>query len=71
MEKLEIISIVNKPSGWCAGIVIVPKIKLSICVDLTKLNEIVCREHHILPSVKQTLDQLGELKLFSKLDANS
>ena len=36
-------------------------------VDLTKLNQSVCREHHILPSVAQ----IGYAKVFSKLDANS
>ena len=42
-----------------------------ICVDLTKLNESVCQERHILPSVEQTLGQIGGAKIFSKLDANS
>ena len=41
-----------------------------ICADLTKLNQNVCRERHILPSVKQILAQLGGAKIFTKLDAN-
>ena len=54
-------------------IVVVPKSngKVRICVDLTKLNTSVCREHHILPSVEQTLAQVGDAKYCSKLDANS
>ena len=44
---------------------------MRICVDLTKLNENVCRERHILPSVEQVLAQIGDAKHFSKLDANS
>ena len=40
-------------------------------MDLTKLNENVCRERHILPSVEQVLAQIGDAKHFSKLDANS
>ena len=53
--------------------VVVPKPNGSvrICVDLTRLNENVMRERHIMPSVEQTLAQLNEAKLFSKLDANS
>ena len=53
--------------------VVVPKPggKVRICVDLTKLNANVCRERHILPSVENTLAQLGGAKHFSKLDANS
>ena len=40
-------------------------------MDLTKLNQGVCRECHILPSVEQVLAQIGNTKVFSKLDANS
>ena len=45
--------------------------KVRICVDLTKLNKSVQREQHILPSVEQSLAQLGSSKEFSKLDVNS
>ena len=64
---------VQEPTEWCSGIVVVPKPngQVRICVDLTKLNESVCRERHILPSVEETLAQLGNAKVFSKLDANS
>ena len=53
--------------------VVVPKAngQVRIYVDLTKLNENVCRERHILPSVEQVLAQIGDAKHFSKLDANS
>ncbi len=73
MEDLGVISKVQEATDWCAGMVVVPKPngKVRICVDLTKLNESVCRERHILPSVEQTLAQIGGSKIFSKLDANS
>ena len=45
--------------------------KVQICVDITKLNESVQRERHILPSVEQSLSQLAGSKVFSKLDAIS
>ena len=53
--------------------VVVPKadVKVRICVDLTKLNESIQRERHILPSVEQTLGQLAGGQVFSKLDAHS
>ena len=53
--------------------VVVPKQNgnVRICVDLTKLNQSVCRERHILPSVEQVLAQIGGAKVFTKLDANS
>jgi len=52
--------VMPKPSG-----------AVCICVNLTKLNQSVKRERHILPSVEQVLAQIGSAKVFSKLDANS
>ena len=73
MEHLGVISKVKEPTEWCAVMAVVPKAngKIRICAGLTKLNESVCREHHILPSVEKTLAQIGRAKVFSKLDANS
>ena len=73
MEQLGVIAKVSEPTDWCAGMVVVPKGngQVRICVDLTCLNERVCRERHPLPAVDQTLAQLAGAKIFSKLDANS
>ena len=73
MEKLGVIARVNEPTEWCAGMVVVPKAdgRVRICVDLTRLNQSVCRERHPLPAVDQILAQLAGAKLFTKLDANS
>ena len=67
-----VISRVHAPTEWCAGIVVVPKQSgnIRICVDLTKLNQNVCRERHILPSVDYTLAQLSNATVFMKLNAN-
>ena len=73
MENLGVITRIDEPTNWCVGMVVVPKQKgmVRICVDLTKLNESVCRQRLILSSVEQTLAQIGGAKHFSKLDANS
>ena len=76
LERLEfqgVISRVEEPTDWCAPIVVVPKQSGSVrlCVDLTKLNDSVRREKHMLPSVEQILAQLSGAKVFSKIDANS
>ena len=73
MENLGVISRIDTPTEWCAGMVMVPKPNgtVRICVDLTKLNDSVCRERHILPSVEHALTQIGGARYFSKLDANS
>ena len=73
MEAMGVISKVDDPTPWCAGMVVVPK-KLGavrICVDLKPLNESVLREVYPLPKVDETLAQLAGATVFSKLDANS
>ena len=72
MEKLGVISKVEAPTPWCAGMVTVPKKDgtVRICVDLKPLNAHVLREVHPLPKVDEILAQLSGSKLFSKLDAN-
>ncbi len=73
MEQTGVISKLEEPAEWCAGMVVVPKAdgRVSICVDLTKLNENVRRERYQVPSVEETLAQISGAKIFSKLDANS
>ena len=73
MESMGVISKVDSPTPWCAGMVVAPKKSgaIRICVDLKPLNQNVMREVHPLPRVDNTLAQLTGAKLFSKLDANS
>ena len=67
MVQLGVISPVEEPTEWCAGMVVAQKANGSvrICVDLSRLNESVCRERHQLPVVEQVLAQLTGAKLFS------
>lgn len=62
----------EEPTDWCSGMVPVSTKtgSVRIGVDLTHLNEAVCREKHILPSVEQQIGSLAGAKVFSKLDAN-
>ena len=73
MQSLGVISHVDQPTTWCAGMVVVPKKNgtIRICVDLKMLNESVLREVHPLPKVDETLALLSGATCFSKLDANS
>ena len=73
MENMGVISKVDEPTTWCAGMVVVPKKNgtIRICVDLKPLNEGVMHEVHPLPRIDETLAQLTGAKVFSKLDANS
>ena len=73
MESLGVISRVEEPTEWCAGMVVVPKKdkeSVRLYGDLTGFNVYVCREKYILPSVDQSLGMLAGAKFFSKLDAN-
>ena len=73
MESMGVISRVDQPTPWCAGIVVAPKKNgdIRICVDLKALNESVLREVYPIPKVDETLAQLTGATVFSKLDANS
>jgi len=73
MEECNIITRIEEPTDWCAGMVVVPKPNGSvrICVDLTKLNEAVQREYYVLPAVDETLAKMAGAQVFTKLDANS
>ena len=73
MEQMGVISKVEEPTEWCAGMVVVPKKNgaVRICVDLKPLNTSFRREVHPLPRVDDTLAQLTGARFFSKLDANS
>ena len=73
MEEQGVIVPVDEPTDWCSGLVVVPKPSgaVRLCVDYTRLNKFVRREHHVLPAVDHTLGQLTGAKFFTKLDANS
>ena len=46
MEEMGVISLIEEPTDWCAGMVPVRKKngRIRICVDLTRLNKSVMRE---------------------------
>ena len=73
MQQLGVISPVQEPTEWCSGMVVVSKTngQVRICIDLTRLNESVQRELHLIPAVEQKLAQIAGAKFFSKLDCNS
>lgn len=72
LEQLGVISHIEQPTEWCSRMVGAPKKSgdIRICVDLSPLNEPMCRETFILLSGDQTLGMLSGAKIFTKLDAN-
>ncbi|XP_075743966.1 uncharacterized protein LOC142802804 [Rhipicephalus microplus] len=76
LDKLEeggVIRRVDNPTPWCSGLVVVRKADGSyqLWVDLAQLNKVVLRERHILPTVEQVFGLLGDVTVFSKLDATA
>ena len=65
MESLGVISRVDEPTPWCAGMVVVPKNNGSvrICVDLKALNQSVLREIHPISRVDEILAQRQEQRI--------
>ena len=61
MERLGVISKANKPTDWCARMVVVPMKSgdIRICVHFRPQNENVEQEVHPLPTVDETLVQLS------------
>ena len=61
IESLGVISRVEEPTPWCAGMVVVPKKSGSVRIfmDFRPLNDKVLREVHSLPKVDGTLAQLA------------
>ena len=72
MESLGVISRVEEPTPWCAGMVVVPKKSgtVCICVDFRPLTDNILRDVHPLLKVDETLAQIVGATVFSKLDAN-
>ena len=70
MQSLNIISKIDPPIPWYAGMVVVPKKngKVRICVDLKPLNGKELRGTHLLPQADEILAQLNRATIFSKLD---
>ena len=71
MEKLGVISRVDRPTPWVSAIVIVKKKsgKLRVCIDPRPLNKAIRRQHFQMPTREEMIAQLAGAKYFSKLDA--
>ncbi|XP_054279150.1 uncharacterized protein LOC128997535 [Macrosteles quadrilineatus] len=64
---------VEHATDWCAPMVVCAKKRggVTICVDLSKLNNSVKRRFYPIPKIELSLSQIAGAKYFSKIDANS
>ena len=72
LEELGVIEKVNGPTSWINPLVAVekPNGDIRICLDMRQANRAILREKHPVPTVEETLQEISEAKVFSKLDLN-
>ena len=74
MENDDIIEWVEGPTPWVSPIVVVPKPhnpeEIHICVEMRQPNKAIGRERHVSPTKDNIVSELGQAKIFSKLDLN-
>ena len=72
LESQGIIKRQQKPTAWCAPIVIAPKKnseKIRMCVDFTRLNKFVVRERYMSNTPAEAVLSIRDANFFSVFDA--
>ena len=72
LEGLDVIEKVETPTSWINPLVAIekPSGDIRICLDMRQANRANLREKHPVPTVEETLQEISNAKLFSKLDLN-
>ena len=72
LEELDAIEKVNGPTSWINPLVAVekPNGDIRVCLDMRPANRAILREKHPVPTVEETLQEISEGNVFSKLDLN-
>ena len=70
--KLDVIEKVEGPSSWVNSLVVVekPNGNIRICLAMGQTNLAIVGEKHPVPTVEETLQEVSNAKVFSKLDLN-
>ena len=73
MKEMGIICPVQKHTGWCSSLTYAIKQdgSLRVSLDPQKLNSVLKRCPHKIPTVEEITSKFSEPKYFTKLDANS
>ena len=70
LEQKGVLIPVSEPAEWCSQISVQTKKNgsLKICIDPQQLNRALLRERYMLPVIDNIFPDLGQAKVFSKLD---
>ena len=72
LEDLDVIEKVDGPTQWVNPLVTVekPNGDVRLCLDMREANRAIIRERQPIPSVEETVQEMGEMKVFTKMDLN-
>lgn len=70
LVKHKVIAKVDHPKSFVSNLVIIEKKNgsLRICLDPKDLNQVLIREHHLIPTLDEIVPKLSNKKIFSVLD---
>ncbi len=70
---INVIAKVDEPTDWVSQIVVVQKkdLSLRVCIDPHALNKALQRERYTLPILSDSLHELSNSKVFTKVDLSS
>ena len=75
LDKLILNKIIEPSEAveWCAPIVAVrkPDKSICLCVDYREVNKVTPLDRHIIPTLPQILDNIGQAAILSKIDLTS
>ena len=72
LEDMDVIEKVDGHAKWMNPLVTVekPNGDIRVCLDMREANKAIVRERQPIPTVEETIQEMGGIKVFTKLDLN-
>ena len=72
LEDMDVIQKVDGPTKWVNPLVTVekPNGDIRVCLDMREANKTIVRERQPIPTVEETVQEMGGMNVFTKLDLN-
>ena len=72
LENLGVVKEVYIPTDWISAMVVTMKDgRIIVCIDPKPLNQVLKRNHYLLPILEEALPHLAKVKFFTGLDAKN